>query len=70
MGAMTTAQFERLDEGEAKSVLRWRFEQLVDAGYAAHDASVLALDVEVDLHAAIELLRRSCPAETALRILL
>lgn len=67
---MTAAQFELIDETEAEAILRWRFEELVRAGYDIGNALVLASHVEVDLHDATELTRRGCQAETALRILL
>ena len=51
-------------------VISWRREQLVRAGYTASDATALAFDHTVDLHAAVELLHRGCPSDTALRILL
>jgi len=51
------------------NVVRWREEQLLEAGYDAEAALVLAFDREVDLHLAVSLLERGCPAETALRIL-
>lgn len=66
---MTAAQFERLGEVEVESVLRWRFEELVRGGYDAGEAMVLATHVEVDLHAATDLVRRGCPTATAMRIL-
>jgi hypothetical protein len=53
----------------AAKVLGWRVEQLLDAGFDSNAAFVLALDRTVDLHEAIELVRRGCPPETALRIL-
>jgi hypothetical protein len=67
---MTAAQFELIDDTEAEVILRWRFDELVRAGYDIGAALMLASHVEVDLHAATELVRRGCPAETALRILL
>jgi hypothetical protein len=51
-------------------VLGWRVEQLIAAGFEGDDALVLALDRSVDLHVAIELVRRGCPPKTALRILI
>ena len=51
-------------------ILDWRLEQLMEAGYEAEDALLLAVRSEVDLHRAVALLRQGCPAETALRILL
>jgi hypothetical protein len=67
---MTAAQFEQLEIPEVEAVLRWRFEELVRAGYDAGGAMILASHVEVDLHAAADLIARGCPPETALRILI
>ncbi|HLF68995.1 MAG TPA: hypothetical protein VI503_06570 [Gaiellaceae bacterium] len=67
---MTAAQFELIDETEAEAILRWRFEELMRAGYDTGSALVLASHVEVDLHRAADLPRRGCPPDTALRILL
>jgi hypothetical protein len=61
---------EEYIETELERVERWRAEELMRAGYdpvAAHD---LACRNDVDLHAAIDLLDRGCPADLALRILL
>ncbi len=67
---MTTAQFEALETPVVEAVLRWRFEALVNAGYDAGNALILASHVEVDLHQAAGLLARGCPPETAMRICL
>jgi len=67
---MTAAQFELLDQTEAECVIRWRLLSLGDVGYGFDDALALAVQPEVDLHLAADLLRRGCPPETALRILL
>jgi hypothetical protein len=67
---MTAAQFEAIDETEAEIILRWRFDELVRAGYDVGTALVLASHVEIDLHDATSLVHRGCPAETAVRILL
>ncbi len=67
---MTVAQFEMIDEAEAELILRWRFDELVRAGYDVGSALLLASHVEIDLHHASALVRRGCPTETALRILL
>ncbi len=53
----------------AAQVLGWRIEQLIAAGFDADAAFLLALDRTVDLHEATELVRRGCPPQTALRIL-
>jgi hypothetical protein len=67
---MTAAQFETIDETEAELILRWRFDELVRAGYDIGSALQLASHVEIDLHDASALVNRGCPSETALRILL
>ncbi len=69
-GAMTAAQFETIDETAAEAILRWRFDELVRSGYDVASALVLASHVEIDLHDASNLVRRGCPCETALKILL
>jgi hypothetical protein len=68
--AMTAAQFELIDDTEAEAILRWRFDELVRAGYDVGSALMLASHVEVDLHAATALVTQGCPPDTALRILL
>ena len=55
---------------EEQSVLDWRFDELVRAGFAACHALAIAVERHVDLHSAVTLLRRGCPPETAARILL
>ena len=67
---MTAAQFEQLEIPEVEAVLRWRFEALVRAGFDPGSAMILASHVEVDLHDATSLIRRGCPPETAMQILL
>ena len=58
-----------LAERERDEVVSWRVERLVAAGYDGEAALVLALDRDVDLHLAVSLLERGCPADTALQIL-
>jgi len=53
----------------AARVLGWRIEQLIAVGFDSDAAFVLALDRNVDLHEATELVRRGCPPPTAFRIL-
>jgi hypothetical protein len=43
----------------------WRFEQLLRAGYEEEDATEIAFHLDIDLHYAIELVRRGCPSATA-----
>jgi len=52
------------------SVRRWRLEALVRAGYRPWDALVLSGRPDIDLHLALDLLKKGCPVETAVRILL
>jgi hypothetical protein len=58
-----------LIETELERVERWRAEALERAGYPHDDARELAARPDVDLHEAIGLLERGCPAEVAVRIL-
>ena len=60
----------KLVESREGEVLAWRAEELVRAGYDGDNALMLALERAVDLHAAVDLLRRGCPAELAVKILL
>ena len=67
---MTAAQFEQLGSVQAEDVLRWRFRELVRVGFDPCDAMILASHVEIDIHAAADLVCRGCSPETAARILL
>jgi hypothetical protein len=67
---MTAAQCEALEVSEADVVRRWRFDELVRAGYEDEDAIELAFHLDVDLHLATNLVRRGCPSGTAVRIAL
>lgn len=67
---MTAAQFEDLHTDEAAEVLAWRFDALCRSGFDLDAAAVLAANVEVDLHEAVELVGRGCPPQLAARILL
>jgi hypothetical protein len=59
-----------VDSTEIERIERWRAEELERAGYELRAADRLAARHDVDLHTAIELLERGCPADLALRILL
>jgi hypothetical protein len=59
-----------VDHTEMERIERWRAEELERAGYEPRAAGRLAVRHDVDLHAAVELLERGCPADLALRILL
>ena len=65
---MTTAEVR---EGtELERIERWRRDALERAGYPAEGAKALSRRHDIDLHEAIGLLERGCPAELALQILL
>ncbi len=66
---MAAAQFEALEASEVDAVRRWRFDELVRAGYE-EDALELAFHLDVDLHVATNLVRRGCPSSTAVPIAL
>jgi hypothetical protein len=56
-------------ERELEQIRYWRLEVLTDAGYSPALAAELASNDEVDLHSAVQLLRRGCPPDLAGRIL-
>ena len=66
----TAAELELDYDPEAERVLLWREEELERVGYERETARHLAERAYVDLHLAMDLLRRGCPADTAVRILL
>jgi hypothetical protein len=55
---------------ERERIERWRADELQRAGFEPTAASLLASRMDVDLHYAIDLLRRGCSPELALDILL
>ena len=63
------AAHEEIVETEVERVERWRTAELMRVGFAGDDAVALAARTDVDLHEAIELVRRGCPIELAVRIL-
>jgi hypothetical protein len=66
---MTAVQLDEQRKARADEVFSWRLEELVRAGYDRHDAGQLAHRTDIDLHQAVDLLRRGCPAEIAVTIL-
>jgi hypothetical protein len=52
-----------------QDVVAWRTRRLERAGFDAGDAAELAADLDVDLHALLELVERGCPPHLAVRIL-
>lgn len=57
-------------ETETERVERWRTDELVRVGFDVEQATLLAIEPGVDLHAALDLIERGCPPELAVRILL
>ena len=66
----TAAELDLDIDAEVERVLLWREEELERVGYEREAARDLAERTYVDLHLAMNLLRRGCPVDTALRILL
>jgi hypothetical protein len=58
------------EQDEFDRVERWRQGELERAGFSPRDAASLASRHDVDLHRAIDLLKRGCPEGLALEILL
>jgi len=56
-------------ETEIERVERWRTAELMRVGFPGDDAVALAVRTDVDLHEAVELVRRGCPPDLAARIL-
>jgi hypothetical protein len=67
---MSAADLELIFVPEIERIERWRHEELERAGYDSESALVLAASHDVDLHDAVELLKRGCTVDLALQILL
>jgi len=67
---MAGLEFEVSDETDVERVMRWRLEELKQAGYEDSAALAIAEDTEIDLHLATDLLGRGCPPGLAVSILL
>ena len=61
---------EEIIETELDRVERWRADELMRAGFDPSSAVELAARLDVDLHAATELVDRGCTPTLALQILL
>jgi hypothetical protein len=61
---------EEIVETELERVERWRADELMRAGFDPSSAVELAARLDIDLHAATELVDRGCSPELALQILL
>jgi hypothetical protein len=67
---MTAAEAGLAEDTELERIEAWRAEELRRAGYDRSVAAELAARPDVDLHVAVDLLRRGCAQELALSILL
>ena len=65
---MAAAPVEQADLGEIDVIRRWRFEELLRAGYDIADAADVAMRTDINLHWAMRLVQRGCPSATAARI--
>lgn len=67
---VAAAQLEQDGRVETDLVRRWRFDELLRAGYDIADAADVALRTDIDLHRAMRLVQQGCPSATAARIVL
>jgi hypothetical protein len=67
---MAAADLQIEIETEIERIERWRSEELERAGYGPEQAATIAARLDVDLHGAVDLVRRGCTPELALLILL
>ena len=67
---MAATDLYLIDPTEIERIERWRAEALERAGYEPRAAGRIAVRHDVDLHNAIDLLKRGCSPELALKILL
>ena len=67
---MTAAELHVVGDTELERVESWRAEELLRAGYEPSDAVALAARHDIDLHLAVELIKRGCPDELAIEILI
>jgi hypothetical protein len=70
IGVTDSPAFEQESPLERERVEIWRAHVLVKAGYPGELAIEIARRHDVDLHQAVDLVKRGCPHETAGRILL
>jgi hypothetical protein len=68
--AMGESDLYVLEDTEQLRIEQWRSEELERAGYSRRAADRLAARHDVDLHRAVDLVRRGCDPELAVRILL
>jgi hypothetical protein len=66
---LASAEVTTQVETERERVTRWRIAQLAAAGYDGESSLLIGIDFSIDLHRALDLLKRGCSVENALRIL-
>jgi ABC-type phosphate/phosphonate transport system substrate-binding protein len=66
---MTAAELD-FSTDETEVIQAWRVEALERAGYLPSEAAELAVRHDIDLHCAVDLVKRGCPSDLALKILL
>jgi hypothetical protein len=67
---MTMSAVETYIETESERVERWRSDELLRVGFDVETATLLAAEMAVDLHTALDMVERGCPPDLAARILL
>ena len=67
---MTAAEAGLVEDTEIERIEAWRAQELRRAGYDRGAATAVASRHDVDLHFAVDLVRRGCPPDLALKILL
>jgi hypothetical protein len=60
----------RKGSSEKDGIVRWRAEELERAGFRPVLADAVAARKDVDLHLAVDLVKKGCPDDMAIRILL
>ena len=64
------SNYALIEMTEKELVLKWRCDELKEAGYSGINARRLALDQRVDLHDACDLIKKGCDEGVAMAILL
>lgn len=67
---MTAAEAGVQVDSEVERIEAWRSDELRRAGYDRRAAHAVAARHDVDLHLAVDLIRRGCSQDLALEILL
>jgi hypothetical protein len=66
---MTAAELD-FSTDETELIQAWRVEALERAGYLPSEATEIAVRPDIDLHQAVDLVKRGCSTDLALQILL